>query len=133
MPRVEQPPGTVSKILWHFTGGPKWNSAKNRQGKLPRPASEAYTALLSILKSKQLRLGQYQEVVKVEVPEQKKLKPKANQPPASPSTKPATRIVEVKSARVCCIADIPVAHLSYQAKRYGKIAIGFHRRSHDSA
>jgi hypothetical protein len=22
-------PGTVSRILWHFTGGPAWNSEKN--------------------------------------------------------------------------------------------------------
>jgi hypothetical protein len=29
--------------------------------------------------------------------------------------------------RVCCLADIPIAHLAYHAERYGKIAIGFHR------
>ena len=35
--------------------------------------------------------------------------------------------MERESAPVCCVADIPVAHLSYHAGRYGKIAIGFHR------
>ena len=30
---------------------------------------------------------------------------------------------------VCCLADIPIVHLGYHAERYGKIAIGFHRKS----
>ena len=33
----------------------------------------------------------------------------------------------VTSSSVCCLADIPIMHLSYHAGRYGKIAIGFHR------
>ncbi|MEO8593484.1 MAG: abortive infection system antitoxin AbiGi family protein [Candidatus Solibacter sp.] len=35
--------------------------------------------------------------------------------------------VILESSPVCCLADIPTAHLSYHASRYGKIAIGFHR------
>jgi hypothetical protein len=35
----------------------------------------------------------------------------------------------LESARVCCISDIPIAHLAYHAQRYGKFAIGFHRDS----
>jgi hypothetical protein len=34
---------------------------------------------------------------------------------------------ELVSAPVCCLADVPVMHLSYLASRYGKFAIGFHR------
>lgn len=119
---MEQPPGTVSKILWHFTGGPRWNSAKNRQESRPKPAADAYEALVSILRSKQLRLGQYREVVRVRVP----------QPRRYPANKqePEKFVYEaIRSSPVCCLADIPIAHLSYQAKRYGKIAIGFHRES----
>jgi hypothetical protein len=33
----------------------------------------------------------------------------------------------MESAAVCCVADVPVIHLSYFAERYGKFAIGFHR------
>lgn len=41
--------------------------------------------------------------------------------------------ITVKSSPVCCVADIPLMHLSYHAKRYGKIAIGFHRQAVVSA
>jgi len=119
---VEQPPGTVSRILWHFTGGPGWNKVKNRQESRPKPASEAYEALLSILTSKELRLGQYREVVKVLVPKLRRYNAKKRQTEELTNT-----IVELLSSPVCCLADIPVAHLSYQAKRYGRLAIGFHR------
>lgn len=118
--RVEQPPGTVSKILWHFTGGPRWNSAKSRQESRPKPAGEAYAALLSILRSKELRLGNYREIVKVTVPKAHCHDTKKQKPEVFVTE-------EIGSSPVCCLADIPVAHLSYQAKRYGKIAIGFHR------
>ena len=37
--------------------------------------------------------------------------------------------VTIKSKPVCCVADIPLQHVSYHANRYGKIAIGFHRGS----
>jgi hypothetical protein len=30
-------PGTVSKILWHFTGGPRWNEVEKRQEATPKP------------------------------------------------------------------------------------------------
>ncbi len=35
----------------------------------------------------------------------------------------------MQSSAVCCLSDIPIAHLSYQVKRYGKIAVGFHREA----
>jgi len=118
--RTEQPPGTVSKILWHFTGGPRWNTDKNRQESRSKPSAEAYEILLSILRSKLLWLGQYREVVTARVPKQRFSKDRKSGPELFTNEK-------VMSSRVCCLADIPVAHLSYQAQRYGKIAIGFHR------
>ncbi len=117
-----QPPGTVSRILWHFTGGPAWNTAENRQGSKRKPSEEAYKALLSILKSKELRLGAYREVVKVHVPKLRRYNKAKGKTEVLRNT-----IVEIASSQVCCLSDIPAAHLSYHAKRYGKIAIGFHR------
>ncbi|PQJ32274.1 hypothetical protein BST92_10210 [Nonlabens arenilitoris] len=35
----------------------------------------------------------------------------------------------IKSSKVACLADIPIQHLDYHSKRYGKFAIGFHRDS----
>ena len=60
-------PGTVSKILWHFTGGPTWNMDKNKQNISPKPAKDAYQCMISIIESKELRTGNYSEVVKVRV------------------------------------------------------------------
>ncbi len=48
-------PGIVSKILWHFTGGPRWDASKNRQEDKPKPIDDAYAALIAVLKSRELR------------------------------------------------------------------------------
>lgn len=117
-----QPPGTVSRILWHFTGGPAWNRAENRQESKPKPRQGAYRALLSILKSKELRLGEYREVVRDNVPKRYRFSKRQGSTETVRNT-----IVEIRSSQVCCLSDIPIAHLSYHAKRYGKVAIGFHR------
>jgi len=117
-------PGTVSKILWHFTGGPRWNVANNRQEAKPKPVAEAYEALISILSQKILHAGQFREVVKVLAPRTRTF----NRATRRWRTNPR-KIVELKSERVCCLGDIPIAHLSYVAKRYGKVAIGFHRNA----
>ena len=113
-------PGTVSKILWHFTGGPRWNTEEKCQEVAPKPVGEAFDALCGILRTKELRLGSYREAVSVEVPI-------ARRDPATGNRLPNYKIVYRESAPVCCVADIPIAHLSYHASRYGKIAIGFHR------
>ena len=117
-------PGTVSKILWHFTGGPQWDTKTNKQLKKLKPAANGYEAVKAIIKSKELRVGNYQEIVKVIVPEKrsynlktKKVEILKNHP------------VTVKSKQVCCVADIPLQHIAYHSNRYGKIAIGFHRDS----
>jgi hypothetical protein len=118
-----QPPGTVSRILWHFTGGPSWNSAENRQANRPKPAKQAYEALVSILKSKELLLGGYREVVRVHVPKLRRYNKSLRKMEELKNT-----MVQMSSSPVCCLSDIPIAHLSYHAKRYGKMAIGFHRK-----
>lgn len=117
-------PGTVSKILWHFTGGPLWDDETNKQLKELKPAVDGYEALRAILASKKLRVGQYHEIVRIIVPEKrlydletKKIKILKDHP------------VTVKSKPVCCVADIPLQHIDYHSNRYGKIAIGFHRES----
>ncbi|MEZ8804262.1 abortive infection system antitoxin AbiGi family protein [Vibrio splendidus] len=117
-------PGTVSKILWHFTGGPLWDSEENKQLKELKPTSCGYDALTSILESRQLRVGSYKEVVKVIIPIKRKYNPTLG------------KVEEIKnyeamvsSSPVCCVADIPLQHIAYHSNRYGKIAIGFHRDS----
>ena len=117
-------PGTVSKILWHFTGGPTWNTEKNKQNISPKPGKNAYQCLISILESKEIRTGNYSDVVKVRLKRRKR----------STRTKRVKReyiekTVEINSKKVCCLADIPLIHIGYHASRYGKFAIGFHRLS----
>ncbi|MCU1335924.1 MAG: hypothetical protein JWO19_1505 [Bryobacterales bacterium] len=115
-------PGTVSKILWHFTGGPRWNDKKQRQQVNPKKPGDAYAALVSILQTRTLRLGQYHELVKAQyLVRSVDLKTKAK--------RLESREALFKSAPVCCLADIPIAHLAYHSHRYGKFAIGFHRRA----
>ncbi len=117
-------PGTVSNILWHFTGGPKWDDVKKKQLTIKKPDIEAFNNLKSILKTKELRLGSYKEIIKYVIPKQsiddldqmKKMVKKNEH-----------KIIE--SNPICCVAEIPIQHLSFHAKRYGKFAIGFYRDS----
>lgn len=117
-------PGTVSKILWHFTGGPMWNSKTNRQETRLKSTADGYSALKSIIDTKTLRTGNYREVVRTTIP----IKRIFNIEKDSFEIKKNFKTT-IKSKPVCCIADIPIQHLSYHSKRYGKIAIGFHRDS----
>ncbi|MEK6410995.1 MAG: abortive infection system antitoxin AbiGi family protein [Acidobacteriota bacterium] len=115
-------PGTVSRILWHFTGGPKWNARKKKQFKKLKPANEAYANLKKILQDRKLILGQHVEVVKLD-----KLDLKKNEITGNYEIGPVP--AELISSKVCCISDIPIVHLGYHAERYGKFAIGFHRHA----
>jgi len=115
-------PGTVSKILWHFTGGPAWNTKKKRQSSSPKPAAKAYENLKSILRTKQLRLGTYKEAVKVILPTLKRFNPATKKIDVQKNVP-----VNIESSSICCLSDIPAAHLGYHAYRYGKFAVGFHR------
>lgn len=105
-----------------------WDETTNKQGTKLKASKKAYEALCGIIQSKQLRIGKYHEIVKVVVPRLKvrntktrKYELKLNHP------------VIIKSSPVCCVADIPIQHLNYHSKRYGKIAIGFYRDSIVSA
>jgi len=118
------PPGTVSKILWHFTGGPRWNPKKKQRYKSLKPSADAYDALKGILADCKLRVGQTIEDIKI-------LWPELQFSQAPPHRLEGVRDVpkQLNSVQVCCLADIPIAHLAYHAGRYGKFAIGFHRDS----
>ncbi len=117
-------PGTVSKILWHFTGGPIWNVKAKRQSNTPKPATKAYENLKSILRTRELRLGTYKEVVKVIIPEKKRFNSETRKVEVHKNVP-----VDIESSPICCLSDIPAPHLRYHAYRYGKFAIGFHRNS----
>lgn len=117
-------PGTVSKILWHFTGGPVWDRAKKRQNTTPKDAAEAHEHLKSILESKILRLGNYREIVKGRLAT-RRIRDKVTRKWVVKRNVP----VALYSAAVCCLSDIPAPHLRYHAHRYGKFALGFHRES----
>ncbi len=117
-------PGTVSKILWHFTGGPTWNTKTKRQGNSPKPAAKAYKNLKSILRTKELRLGTYKEVVKIILPERRNFNPETKKVEVQKNVP-----VDIESSSICCLSDIPAAHLRYHAYRYGKFAVGFHRNA----
>lgn len=116
------PPGTVSKILWHFTGGPAWNPATKRQNTTRKPPAEAYTNLRSILRTKAVRLGGYKEVVNVVVPERRVVDSNTRKVHIQKNVP-----ITLESSPVCCVSDIPAPHLHYHAQRYGKFAVGFHR------
>ncbi|NQT24242.1 hypothetical protein HQ585_02695 [candidate division KSB1 bacterium] len=120
-------PGTVSDILWHFTGGPKWNEKEKRQEADPKPSSEAYERLCSILTEdtetgkRILKVGGHREVVfcksKLEFHFGKKI------------IILNAGDVLLESSPVCCLAEIPIVHLNYVSVRYRKFAIGFYRKT----
>jgi len=117
-------PGTVSKILWHFTGGPLWDSKQQKQETTPKPANKAYEILKSIISSKELRISSYSELIKVIIPETYVYNKETRARELKYNVER-----EIKSSKVCCLADIPIQHLEYHSLRYGKFAIGFHRQS----
>lgn len=118
-------PGTTSRILWHFTGGPAWNDRTERQDDQPKPCPKAYRALCGILETSELRLGSYHEVVKVAVQGLSHYRDEQGRE----RSRRKRFLMPLRSAPVCCLADIPIKHLGYHAERYGKFAIGFHRNA----
>ena len=120
-------PGTVSKILWHFTGGPQWDTKNQCQLEELKPPKEAYKNLCSILKSHTLKVGNYHENINTyidilpnlpTVTEEMKKYLIVNQTPTTIKTNP-----------VCCVADIPLKYLNHHSERYGKFGVGFSRDS----
>ncbi len=102
--------GTVSKILWNFTGGPMWCDKTNKQFKEFKPEINGDEELKSILEPQELRVGKYHEIVKVIIPEKRqfdletmKIKILKNHP------------VTVNSMPVCCVADIPLQDIDYHS------------------
>lgn len=115
--------GTVSKILWHFTGGPRWDIKNNKQYKELKKFDEAFEILKTIINSKHLRLSNYSEIINVRVPTHKYIPEKKLRVFKGYVNK------QIEASPICCLADIPIQHLNYHAERYGKFAIGFHRAS----
>jgi len=74
------------------------------------------------MESHELRLGTYTEIVRT-TPGQEA---ESSLETGRIRTK-RTVYEEIPSAPVCCLADIPVVHLGYHRRIYGKFAIGFHR------
>src|SRR5688500_18466155 len=108
-----QTPGTVSQILWHFTGGPTWDNVANRQSATRKSPATAYNALIGILETRELRVGAYKEVVKVRVAKVRSWDRKAKKFRTEHDV-----MQTLESAPVCCLADIPIMHLAYHAPRY---------------
>lgn len=119
---MNERPGTVSNILWHFTGGPRWNQRDHRQEDCAKPSADAYAALIAIVRSGFIRLASYEEFVRAEVEHVKRDE-------ATNQRIYTTRPVEIRTTPVNCVADIPLMHLGFHARRYGKFAIGFRRRT----
>jgi hypothetical protein len=125
MSGMSKTPGTVSKILWHFTGGPVWNPQTRRQNDRPKPVKDSYRALKAILESKVVLAGKSEEIFKTQRP--------ASEDPilaASGEDLEGMSLISFKpTSNVVCVADIPIQHLHYHAKRYGRMAIGFKREA----
>jgi len=123
-------PGTVSKILWHFTGGPK-RLENGFQSEELRDPEIAYKALSAIVTSQRLKMGSVKErfITNVETladAHQRVFSRKMGSLLADSMRVDAKEYpFELKSA--VCVADIPIQHLTYHAERYGQFAIGFHR------
>ena len=92
--------------------GPTWNKKEKRQNILHKPAQSAYENLKAIIRSRQLNLGNYLEVVKVILPELTKYDWSNEQIVVKKNVS-----VEIESSPICCLSDIPAPHLRYHASR----------------
>lgn len=117
-------PKTHSDILWHFTGGSKWNSTKQNYYLKLKTQKESYDIAIKILSSKVLKLGNYHEKFIVSLPNYEKIDKKSKE-----KVKIKNKITSLDTSKVCCLADIPRTELFHHAKRYGNMAIGFKRES----
>lgn len=117
-------PKTHSDILWHFTGGSKWNLTKQNYSLKLKTQKESYDIAIKILSSKVLKLGNYHEKFIVSLPNYEKIDKKSKR-----KVKIKNKNISLDTSKVCCLADIPRTELFHHAKRYGKMAIGFKRES----
>jgi hypothetical protein len=120
----KRPPKTHSEILWHFTGGPKWNRKRNTQNKRNKRHEEALEILIKILESRTLQVGNYREVVKVKLPDLRVVNKKSGEIEICPRP---DKTIATKA--VCCVAEIHETELFHHALRYGKCGIGFKREA----
>jgi len=121
---MSKSPGTVSKILWHFTGGPGWDAALSKQTSQLKTDELSFNILNAILDSKHLRTSSYSENVQFQHNSEVRKQLDAH-------SIDVNLFFETQSETkpVVCVADIPIQHLSFHANRYGKFAIGFKRES----
>jgi len=121
-------PGTVSKILWHFTGGPGWDHDDKCYSQNLKADDEAFKILYNIIQTKTLSVGSNNELINYVIPEQNVIYLKGDG--SEPEKRREYNVpADIESKKVCCVAEIPIQHISYHALRYGKFAIGFHRES----
>lgn len=122
-------PGTVSKIHWHFTGGPVWDENNNKQSSTIKTNKEAYNILKQILESKKIKKSKFNEIFNTIVPIDITIDKVAKLDEIRQSGIKIKENVHksITTEQVCCVADIPIQHLHYHANRYGKCAIGFYR------
>ena len=118
-------PKTHSDILWHFTGGSKWNSTKQNYYLKLKPKKSHMILQLKFLALKVLKLGNYHEKFIVSLPNYEKIDKKSKE-----KVKIKNKITSLDTSKVCCLADIPRTELFHHAKRYGNMAIGFKRVSY---
>ncbi|MGV7930658.1 MAG: abortive infection system antitoxin AbiGi family protein [Spirochaetota bacterium] len=117
-------PGTVSKIVWHFTGGPLWDDTTKKQKDERKSDDDAYNNLYNIIKTKELAIGHYKEVIHYTIPRRYVFDADHNRQYFEENI-PSV----IESKPICCVAEIPIQHLFYHSHRYGKFAIGFYRES----
>jgi hypothetical protein len=120
----KEKPGTVSEILWHFTGGPIWDEQHQKQSNICKSARVAFKNIVNILRTMELRLGNYREIARNIIEEQKIFDLDIMQEKIEKNVP-----IIFESLPISCVAEIPIQHLSYHSKRYGKYAIGFRRNS----
>jgi hypothetical protein len=97
----------TSKILWHLTGGPKWNVELKCRETTPKSDEEASSNLNNILKSNLLKASSIPETIKY--------------------FNPSGPGVGLVLPPICCVAEIPIPFLKLHCNRYGKFGIGFSR------
>jgi len=117
-------PGTVSRILWHFTGGHSQDGFTGTRSDKRKSLEEAFRLVKLVLESKELKVSKISEVYWM-------LNPGGLTYKEYHSKYLGYEISEdsYQEFPVCCLSDIPVQHLKYQASRYGECAIGFYRES----
>lgn len=121
---MAQRPGTVSKILWHFTGGGKQIGDDPSERSELKPVNEAVDILYKIMQGTVLKASSQPDMFKVT-----NLRFKTQVRDGRKGLLSYYEQSKKETSRVVCLAEIPIQHLHFHASRYGKVAIGFHRQA----